>query len=233
MKEELIVVITGAQKGIGLALSNAFSNYPVKVIATARHYAFNTNITLSEKITTQQLDVSKVSSIELFFDWFATLNKPIHFFVNNAGVGIFKPITEINITEWNSMLETNLTGPFFCLQKAYPFLKLAKGARVIHMGSVSEIFSLQGNAGYAASKMGLRALSKIINAEWMTDNIFCTHVVLGATWTDMWNTRTTFSREDMLDVCDASKMIVDAVFNARNFGLRLDVMEIFPKKGVL
>lgn len=230
-KKELLAVITGGAKGIGAAMANAFSERGVKVIATSRDYLFNETRSLTETITKQQLDVTNINSVESFFRWLSSLERPVHFFVNNAGIGVFKSLEEIDISEWKSVIETNLTGAFLCLKYAYPLLKSAKGARVINMGSISEQRGLEKNAAYAASKLGLKALSQTINEDWKNDNIFCTHVILGATATEIWNGRKGFSIEDMLNAKEVAELIVNSAMSP--FKIRIDTFEILPKMGIL
>lgn len=231
LEKELLAVITGAAKGIGAALAKRFLEHNVKVIVTSRTFPFNQTKNLSEAITKQRLDLTDFNSVKQFFEWLAILDTSIHFFINNAGVGIFKPLCEFDLEELELVLKTNLTGSFLCLKYAYPFLKSANGARVINIGSIAEMCGLKNNSVYAASKLGLRAISRAINEEWQEDNIFCTHVVLGAVATDIWSDRKEFSGDDMLNVNDVAKIIVDSVINSKN--IRLDTLEILPKKGVL
>lgn len=231
LEKELVAVITGGAKSIGAALANRFSEHNVKVIVTSRTFPFNQTKSLSEEITKQHLDLTDLNSVKQFFKWITILDTSIHFFINNAGVGIFKPLCEYNLEELELVLKTNLIGSFLCMKYAYPFLKSANGARVINIGSIAEMCGLKNNGVYAASKLGLRAISRAINEEWQEDNIFCTHVVLGAVATDIWSDRKEFSIDDMLNVDGVAKIIIDSIINAKN--IRLDTLEILPKKGIL
>ncbi|OGT36657.1 MAG: hypothetical protein A3F12_00015 [Gammaproteobacteria bacterium RIFCSPHIGHO2_12_FULL_38_14] len=231
MENSTLAVITGASRGIGLALLDELSEKNIQVISTSRNTPFNESTLLNFPVHHQQLDVSDIASIKRFFEWFEKLNMPIHYFFNNAGTGVFKPIEEVLINEWESVISTNLTGAFFCLQHAFPFLKLAKGARVINMGSIAENFSFQDNSVYTVSKIGLQAISKAINTEWSKHNIFCTHIVLGAVATEIWKGRKDFSKNDMLKPDQVAKLIINTLTQENSS--RIDTIEIFPKKGTL
>ncbi|EKD91603.1 MAG: oxidoreductase [uncultured bacterium] len=231
MSNSHIALITGAKRGVGNAIANSFRKKNVMVIITSRSFDFNPTLKFTNSVIEQYLDVTSIESIKNFFTWYSSLNAPIHYLVNNAGVGVFKSLDKIDISEWRSIIDTNLTGSFFVLKYAYPFLKNANGAKVVNIGSIAENYYLKENGAYAASKLGLKALSRAINEDWEGDNIFCTHVILGAVATDIWKKRKDFFKKDMLCVNQVSDLIVDSVMSSQN--IRLDTLEIFPTKGLL
>ena len=79
----------------------------------------------------------------------------IDILVNNAGISIRKPPHELDLDEWNSVIDTNLTSAFLCSQAAYPAMKAAGGGKIINIGSMMSIFGASYAPAYAASKGGI------------------------------------------------------------------------------
>jgi 2-deoxy-D-gluconate 3-dehydrogenase len=76
----------------------------------------------------------------------------IDILVNNAGINIRKPPHALDIAEWNSVIQTNLTSAFLCSQAVYPAMKAAGGGKIINIGSMMSIFGASFAPAYAASK---------------------------------------------------------------------------------
>src|SRR5690606_31725619 len=83
--------------------------------------------------------------------------------VANAGVGEFAPIPEITPEMWDKVHGVNLRGCFFAAQKALPLL--GEGSSIVFTGSIGSVLAVPGNAVYAASKAGLRAIARILAVE--------------------------------------------------------------------
>src|SRR5207244_589693 len=91
--------------------------------------------------------------------------------VNNAGMSIRKPPQDYAITEWQAVLQTNLTGAFACAQAVYAPMKQGGGGKIINIGSMYSIFGAAYAAAYAASKGGLVQMTKSLANAWAKDNI--------------------------------------------------------------
>lgn len=226
------ILITGANRGLGSAMAHKFIQRGHKVIATSRNYEFINHVTIAGgKVIKQHLDVTNENSVQQFFTWLNLLNIHLDALINNAGVGIFKPLAEITLDEWNRMIQTNLTGAFLCSKEAYKNMQSGNGGRIINIGSIAEKIPLQLNSAYGSSKAGLKALSAITNEEGKLEKIRVTHITLGATYTDIWKTRTDFKKEDMLN----PELVADCISYIALLPLeiRIDKLEILPEKGIL
>ena len=82
--------------------------------------------------------------------------------VNNAGVGIFAPIHEMPLEDWQTQIDTNLNGVFFLSRAAVPHLKESSGAWIINIGSLAGRNPFAGGGAYNASKFGLVGLSEVM-----------------------------------------------------------------------
>ena len=78
--------------------------------------------------------------------------------VNNAGINLRTPVTELDLDDWRRVLDTNLTGAFLCAKHAAPYLKQARGA-IVNIASTRALMSEPDTEAYAASKGGLVALT--------------------------------------------------------------------------
>lgn len=79
--------------------------------------------------------------------------------VNNAGFGIWKPLAELSLAEWNRVLAVNLTGAFLCARRAAPVLARDGGGAIVNIASTRALMSEPDGEAYGASKGGLVALT--------------------------------------------------------------------------
>ena len=95
----------------------------------------------------------------------------IDILVNNAGVNIRGPIEELSEDDWDTVVDTNLKGPWLCCRAVAPIMKKQKWGRVINVSSMLGEISLPGRSPYASSKGGLTLLTKTLALEWAKDGI--------------------------------------------------------------
>ena len=108
-----IVVVTGGKRGIGVAIVEAFLGQGCQVLALDRD--FPPGLVRSEEndnLYTYRGDVSQPVEIQAFVEALQEDFGRVDVLVNNAGIGIFKPLDELEIEEWDQVLNTNLRGPF-------------------------------------------------------------------------------------------------------------------------
>ncbi len=84
----------------------------------------------------------------------------LDYLINNAGIGIFKPVHELSLQEWRQVIDTNLTGPFYAIKAAVPAMLRRGGGHIINIGSMAGKSAFAGGAAYNASKFGLLGLSE-------------------------------------------------------------------------
>ena len=89
---------------------------------------------------------------------------PVDILVNNAGIGLFKASVDLSEDEWDSMIDTNLKGPFLCAQAVVPDDRRRWG-RIINITSTGSIRVVRGMGAYCASKAGLAMLTQALAAE--------------------------------------------------------------------
>ena len=190
-----IVLITGGSRGLGLALAERYGRAGAKLILAARD--------LDELTAARQtlLDDEAVQSPEDVLLLPADLADPdqalmllehaishfgrIDILINNAGMSIRKPPHELELDEWNKVIETNLTSAFLCAHAAYPEMKKAGGGKIINIGSMMSIFGASFATAYAASKGGIVQYTRACANAWAPDNIQVNAILPGWIDTDL------------------------------------------------
>ncbi|WP_419888298.1 SDR family NAD(P)-dependent oxidoreductase [Neobacillus niacini] len=169
MNEQRVAIVTGANKGLGLAVAENFVKEGKKVVFVIRNKA-NLEQTrqrfqqeeLQKQVMFIQLDVSDINGIksavnEVLNEW-----GRIDILVNNAGIRFETSIEEIDEEEWDQVLSVNLKSTFFFSQAVIPTMKERGWGRIINMSSIGgQAGPLTSGAHYSASKAGQIALSKV------------------------------------------------------------------------
>lgn len=174
-------VITGASKGIGLAIAQLFLERGFLVIACSRSGKFPPDFTGK----TFACDVSQTSHVDEFLKFCLTQCNQIDILINNAGIaGANSMVADANDLAWQNILSTNLDGVYNCCKKMLPYLPTQSG-RIINIASVLSHFGAADQTAYTAAKHGVlgftRALAKHLAAGGITVNCICP----GWTKTDM------------------------------------------------
>ncbi len=105
--------------------------------------------------------------------------------VNNAGIAVLKPISELSLADWNRQIEVNLTSVFLGCKYGMEAMRRAGGGSIVNLSSVAGLVGLRSCVAYGAAKGGVRLMSKSIAVEGAGDNIRCNSVHPGVIWTNM------------------------------------------------
>lgn len=183
--KDKVVLVIGGNSGIGLAAARGFSAEGAKLAITGRDP--ETLAAAAEELgaTAIRCDVADVSTIESCVAEIGEIHGRIDVLFVNAGIGAFAPIREVTVELWDSIQAVNARGCFFAVQKALPLM--GRGASVVITGSVGAVLPIPGNAIYAASKAGLRAVARILGVELLADGIRVNMVSPGPTETPLIN----------------------------------------------
>ncbi len=226
-----LVVITGGARGIGKSIASSFLKEGAVVIVTSRNAKFTSSPVQEGNVNLQFLDVTNLNSVENFFKWLSDQKYVLSTFINNAGTGIFKPILETSLSEWEIIISTNLTGAFLCTKECFRIMQNLNGGRIINIGSIADAIGIPCNSVYAASKSGLRGFSATLSEEGSINNIRVTYITLGAVYTDIWKKRKGFFKKDMIEKDNVSDIIIEIAKQPLN--VRIDNIEITPGKKIL
>lgn len=164
-------VVIGGTSGIGRAIALGFANAGADVAATSRRSEEVENAAREiEKIGRRTLrvtsDVTDRSSLERLLDASVKAFGKVDILLNAAGRTKRSPTLDLPESEWNSILETNLTGALRASQVFGRHMLERRYGRIIHIASLSTFVSLYEVAAYSASKAGIGALTKSLAIEW-------------------------------------------------------------------
>lgn len=160
-----VVVITGANRGIGKAIAKTFAAHGASLALCARGEA-NLRQTVEElrvtgaKIVAETCDVSSEADVERFFKAVDREFGRVDILVNNAGAFDAGPLDELSLDAWNSVIGSCLTGTFLCSRAAFRTMKPRRSGRILNIGSISAQRPREGNCPYAAAKFGVWGLTQ-------------------------------------------------------------------------
>ncbi len=187
-----VAVVTGGNGGIGLGMARGLAQAGATVMVAARNEEKSAAAVaeleaLGAEAAALALEVGDEASCRAMVA--ATVERFGRFdiLVNNAGINIRKQPEDYALEEWQSVLDTNLTGAFLCAQAAYPEMLAAGGGKIVNIGSMMSIFGAAFAVPYAASKGGIVQLTKALATAWAKDNIQVNAVLPG--WIDTELTR--------------------------------------------
>ena len=159
-----VVLVTGAGSGIGrsTALRMDAEGATLIIVDINKDELIETKSSLKNKESTAKvLDISILADVKKFFKG---LNK-LDALINVAGILRFDNSHEVQIDDWNKILDVNLTGTFFMCSYALPLLLKSKGA-IVNVSSSAALGSHAWTAAYSASKGGISAFSKTLAVEY-------------------------------------------------------------------
>lgn len=166
-----VAIVTGASRGLGQYFGIALAKAGADLVITSRKREtlapFAAKIeSLGRRVLSLELDVQSQQSIEKMVSDAEAAYGKIHILVNNAGCNIRKPALDVKWEDWNTILETNLRGPFFVAQAVARGMIANGYGRIVNIGSVTSVAGYAGLAPYGASRGGVRQLTMSLAADW-------------------------------------------------------------------
>ena len=183
-------LITGGAKGIGLAISQELINDGWNVVITGRDATAIGSAVAGlnsgpGKAVGKIMDVRDRASIDDVFAEIRTEFDSLDSLINCAGVIIRDESEILSEQDWNTVIDTDLSGVFKCSQAAYADLVKSPGATIVNVGSIAGSVGIAGRAGYTAAKAGLEGLTRTLGLEWADRDIRVNAVAPGWTRTEM------------------------------------------------
>jgi len=173
------VLVTGGNRGIGLAIARAFHANGDQVAVTSRSGEG------PEGLLTVKADVTDMSSLDQAFNEIEAAHGPVEVLINNAGITNDQLLLRMSEDDFEQVVDTNLAGSFRALKRATKgMIRLRKG-RVIFISSVVGLYGSPGQINYAASKAGLVGMARSLTRELGSRNITANVVAPGYIDTEM------------------------------------------------
>ena len=183
--------ITGGTKGLGLAMAHALAGAGADIVVNSRTPA--EAAAAAREITERhgrralglQADVTQAGQVKALVERAVRELGGIDILINNAGINVRLPTVELPLSEWQRVLDINLTGPFICSQAVAPQMIKRGWGRIIYMSSILGHVGLAGRPPYTATKGGLVLLTKTQALEFATTGVTVNAICPGPFATEM------------------------------------------------
>jgi len=219
-----LALVTGASRGIGLAVADELREAGAHVVRLARSLTDRT----TDRQTDLQCDMTDPAAVERVVNRLGTERGIPDIVVNNAAVFFVKPIEATTSDDFAQTIATNLTGPFLLARLLVPKLRERGSGHFVTIGSIADHVAFPGSSAYVASKFGLRGMHQVIAAELARSGVRTTLISPGPVDTALWDavepdSKPGFTkRKDMLHAADVAAAVLFAVTRPR----RVDVTEM-------
>jgi len=228
----MVAIVTGASKGIGLAIARALVERGGQVTIGARHEAELKAAAqapgAADRVHAVRADVRDPADGERLVAETVRRFGGLDVLVNNAGVGRFANVADMSLEDWRLVIDTNLSGVFYCTRAALPELRRRGGGFIVNISSLAGKNAFAGGAAYCASKAALDQFSEALMQEVRHDNIRVSYVMPGSV-------ATAFSSGGGADWKlapeDVARVVVDLIsHDARSLPSRVELRPSRPPK---
>lgn len=236
-----LALITGANRGIGLAIARALASAGCNLIITARDQrALAKARTELEKLQPEKLnlhvlaqscDVRSPDSVDYLFALVRGLHKPLDILINNAGIGHPNlAVRDLPYPTWMEVIDTNLNGLFLITQAALAVMK--RGSTIVNNLSIAAERVFPGSAAYNASKHGALGFTNTLREELRPKGIRVMALMPGATDTAIWDTLWPKApRRKMIFAETVARTVVSALLLPEN--ATVEKVVVMPSSGTL
>jgi NADP-dependent 3-hydroxy acid dehydrogenase YdfG len=231
-----VAVITGASTGIGAAIAQTLAARGVRVVLAARHRDRLERVAASLPEGSQSLvlptDVSNEGEVRGMVDRTLEQFGGIDILVNNAGFGLFKPIADLTVEEFDSVIAVNLRGSFLCTKYVIPQMYRQGSGTIVTISSIAGKNGFSGGGAYCASKFGLMGLMESVFHEARTHNVRVVTITPGSVDTGFFDqaNMTPPNRDRILQTDDVAQRVLLAVtLPARAVVRELDIRPANPR----
>ena len=229
-------VVTGASRGMGLAIADGLATAGFDVVLTARGSdglaaAAKRMGKHGTRVLAEGCDIRDAKSVQRLFASVRREFPRLDVLVNNAGyAGPLKEIGELPAEVWRETLETNLTGTFLCTQAALSLM--GRGGTIVNNLSVAARRSFPGMAAYVAAKHGVMGFTLTLREEVRSKGIRVIAVLPGATDTDIWQQFWPDApRARMMSAESVASVVVNAILLPEN--ATVEELVVAPTSGAL
>ncbi len=178
-------LITGASRGIGLAIATLFKEEGIKVLAPTRG----------------EMNLMSDKSID---DYLGQLDEPVDILVNNAGINILGTTSQITDPDLDAMIRTNLLAPLRLIKGVVPGMEHRRHGRIVNISSIWSAISKKGRVLYSTTKSGLNGMTRSMALELAQHGILINSVAPGYVNTEL--TRQNNSEEELQAIAETSPL---------------------------
>ncbi|MDP1727005.1 MAG: SDR family oxidoreductase [Bacteroidota bacterium] len=224
-----VAVITGISKGIGHALCKQLLAKGVIVYGLGRNDAEDLS---GENFHFISCDIRESAQVTTAFKEIFASVQNIHILINNAGLGYFGFLEDLQEAQWHEMFDTNVNGMFYCCKQVLPKMKQQQSGHIINIASTAALDGMAQVSGYCASKWAVKGLSESLYKEARDFGVKVTCVYPGSTKTDFFRNSPGIKPHDqMLMPEDVALMMIQALEMPDNFHtVNLEIRPLQVKK---
>ena len=240
-----LALVTGANRGIGLAIARALAREGCNLIVTGRDeralakaraelekiQAAKAPAKLNLQVLAQSCDVRSPDSVDYLFALVRGLRTPLDILINNAGIGhLNRTVSQLPYPTWMELIDTNLNGLFLMTQAALAVMK--RGGTIVNNLSIAAERVFPGSAAYNASKHGALGFTNTLREELRPKGIRVIALMPGATDTAIWDTLWPKApRRKMMSAETVARTVVDALLLPEN--TTVEKVVVMPSSGTL
>jgi NAD(P)-dependent dehydrogenase (short-subunit alcohol dehydrogenase family) len=231
-----VAVVTGGSRGIGLAVAAALLEQGASVtisglsqehLDAAKHELGGHGA----RLEIVRADVRRRADVDRLIGAALSRFGGLDILVNNAGIGAFANVADMSDDDWHRVLETNLTGVFYCCNAAIPQLRTRGGGWIINISSLAGKNPFVGGAAYCASKAGLNAFSEALMQEVRHDGIRVSYVMPGSVATEFSSGGSASGSNWKLASEDVAQVVMDLLAHpTRSLPSRVELRPSMPPR---
>jgi 3-oxoacyl-[acyl-carrier protein] reductase len=230
-------IVTGGTRGIGRAIAEALAAEGMNICISARTIE-DVQQAVRElegsgggAATGMACDVRSAEEVEALVAHAVEEFGGVDVLVNNAGIGIFKPVEELTPEEFRAVLETNLFGVFYACHAVIPEMKRRGGGYIINISSLAGANPHPRMAAYNASKFGLNGFSEALMQEVRHDRIKVSYIMPGSVNTEFGGDTPSDERAWQLQSEDIARVVLDLLRqDERSLPSRVEIRPSRPPK---
>lgn len=183
-----VALITGANRGIGLAIAHRLGALGASLSISARDRnrleAVARELQSSTKVAAIPADLTRTDEVAALVSKTEQALGPVDILVNNAGVGTFSSIQDASESDWDTMLDTNLKAVFLLMKAVAPGMIRRRSGHIVNIASLAGKNAIPGGAIYCASKWGLLGLTRSAAEDLRAHGIRVSAICPGSVATD-------------------------------------------------
>jgi NAD(P)-dependent dehydrogenase (short-subunit alcohol dehydrogenase family) len=186
-----VALVTGGSKGLGRVIAQALAEAGADVIVASRtpedcrKAADEIASSTGRRAAGFAVDVTSADELKRLAAEIEGSLGAVDILVNNAGINIRGLIDELSQSDFEAVMETNVTAPFLCSKIFGPKMAERGWGRVINLGSIMSVVSLPGRVSYASSKAAIMGMTRTLGLEWAAKGVTVNAICPGPFATDM------------------------------------------------
>lgn len=235
-----VAIVTGGSRGIGRAVAAALLADGASVVLTgtddarlneARDALSASGSGLTDRVMVSRTDVRRELEVDALMTAAVSRFGGVDILINNAGIGDFAEVAAMTSDQWHRVIDTNLTGVFYCCHAAIPHLKARGGGWIINVSSLAGKNPFVGGAAYCASKAGLNAFAEALMLEVRHEGIRVSTVMPGSVRTGFSRGGDAAGMDWKLAPEDVAQVIVDLLHHpSRSLPSRVELRPSRPPR---